>query len=145
MAARSDREVSPLRHWQSANTAYDQSLHLFAYNVSGSEQPATCSGFLLRGEIHNIGFRLAPITGKIDPNELSILRVLPCVLPVPLLLRRSRPVPWPPGACIVPSLKARFSRYFTASDPRVAGGLRKPSPSSSLAKFSILSTCSAQI
>ena len=70
MAARSDRKVSPLRHWQSANRAYDQSMHQFAYHVSGSENPASCTGFLLRDATHNIGLRLAPITGKIDPNEL---------------------------------------------------------------------------
>ncbi len=38
--------------------------------MSGSEKPATCAGFLLRGATHNIGFRLAVATGKIDPNEL---------------------------------------------------------------------------
>ena len=54
----------------SANTAYDQSMHQFACHMSGSEKPATCAGFLLRGATHNIAFRLAVTTGRIDPNEL---------------------------------------------------------------------------
>jgi hypothetical protein len=57
-------------------------MHQFAYHVSGSEKPASCTGFLLRGATHNIGLRLAPITGKIDLNELREMvplhRVLPC-------------------------------------------------------------------
>jgi hypothetical protein len=61
MAARSD---------QSANRTYDQSMHQFACQVSDSENPASCTVFLLRDATHNIGLRLAPITGKIDPNEL---------------------------------------------------------------------------
>lgn len=54
----------------SANTAHDQSMHQFACHMSGSKKPATCAGFLLRGATHNIGFRLALATGKIDANEL---------------------------------------------------------------------------
>jgi hypothetical protein len=54
----------------SANTAYDQSMHQFACHMSGSVKPATCAGFLLRGATHNIAFRLAVATGKIDPKEL---------------------------------------------------------------------------
>jgi hypothetical protein len=38
--------------------------------MSGSAKPATCAGFLLRGATHNIAFRLAVATGKIDPREL---------------------------------------------------------------------------
>jgi hypothetical protein len=55
---------------RSADTAYDQSMHQFACHRSGSAKPATCAGFLLRGATHNIGFRLAVITGKIDPDDL---------------------------------------------------------------------------
>jgi hypothetical protein len=54
----------------SANTAYDQSMHQFACHMRGSVKPATCAGFLLRGATHNIAFRLAVATGKINPNEL---------------------------------------------------------------------------
>lgn len=54
----------------SANTAYDQSMHQFACHMSGSVKPATCAGFWLRGATHNIGFRLALITGKIVHNEI---------------------------------------------------------------------------
>jgi hypothetical protein len=64
MAARLDRKVSLLRHRHPANTAYDQSMHQFAYHMSRSEKPATCTGFLLRGATHNIGFRPVVITGK---------------------------------------------------------------------------------
>ena len=59
----------------SANTAYDQSMHQFACHMSGSEKPATCAGFLLRGSAHNIGFRLAVSEGKIDP--LAIQETVP--------------------------------------------------------------------
>jgi hypothetical protein len=45
-------------------------MHQFACHMSGSVKPATCAGFLLRGATHNIGFRLALITGKINPNEI---------------------------------------------------------------------------
>jgi hypothetical protein len=45
-------------------------MHQFACHMSGSKKPATCAGFLLWGATHNIGFRLALATGKIDANEL---------------------------------------------------------------------------
>jgi Family of unknown function (DUF6283) len=70
MAARSDRKVSPLRHWQSANRAYDQSMHQFAYHVSGSETPRPAPGscFAMRP---TTSVSVSPrLTGKIDPNEL---------------------------------------------------------------------------
>lgn len=36
----------------SARTAYDLSEHVFACHQSGSEKPAACAGFLLRGADH---------------------------------------------------------------------------------------------
>ena len=55
----------------SARTAYDMAETMFSCHVSGSEKPATCAGFLLRGAGHNMLYRLALISGKIDPREIS--------------------------------------------------------------------------
>ena len=49
----------------SANTAYDMSTHMFGCHDSGAKKPATCAGFLLRGSDHNLGARLARMTGRI--------------------------------------------------------------------------------
>ncbi|RMA56482.1 hypothetical protein C8C96_4899 [Acidovorax sp. 100] len=42
----------------SARTAYDMAKESFACHASGSDKPATCAGFLLRGADHNLGIRL---------------------------------------------------------------------------------------
>lgn len=52
----------------SANTAYDMSEHAFACHQSGTEKPATCAGFLLRGAAHNLSVRLAYMQGRIQDD-----------------------------------------------------------------------------
>lgn len=47
----------------SANTAYDMANETFGCHASGSEKPATCAGFLLRGAEHNMTVRVGQITG----------------------------------------------------------------------------------
>lgn len=47
----------------SAHTAYVMSQEAFGCHVSGSEKPATCAGFLLRGADHNLGVRLKRMRG----------------------------------------------------------------------------------
>lgn len=37
--------------------------HMFACHRSGSQKPATCAGFLLRGEQHNLAVRVRRIQG----------------------------------------------------------------------------------
>lgn len=49
----------------SAPTAYDMSQHLFGCHQSGSDKPATCAGFLLKGATHNLAVRMGYITGDI--------------------------------------------------------------------------------
>lgn len=49
----------------SAHTAYDMSQESFGCHESGSEKPATCAGFLLRGADHNLGVRLRRMRGDI--------------------------------------------------------------------------------
>lgn len=49
----------------SAETAYDMSERTFACHESGSEKPAHCAGFLLRGADHNLSIRLARMRGDI--------------------------------------------------------------------------------
>lgn len=51
----------------SAGTAYDLSVHKFACHEAGTERPATCAGFLLRGAEHNMAVRMA----HIDPGTLD--------------------------------------------------------------------------
>lgn len=55
----------------SANTAYDMNEHTFACHMAGSNNPATCAGFLLRGANHNMSVRLSIMSGKIDPDSIS--------------------------------------------------------------------------
>lgn len=55
----------------SANTAYDMSGQEFACHQSGSEKPATCAGYLLRGARHNLAMRLKAAAGKIDFESVS--------------------------------------------------------------------------
>jgi len=54
----------------SAETAYDMAQHTFGCHASGSDKPATCAGFLLRGANHNMSVRLGYITGKYK-NDVS--------------------------------------------------------------------------
>ncbi|MGC6173919.1 DUF6283 family protein, partial [Lacrimispora sp. 38-1] len=39
--------------------------HLFGCHQSGSDKPATCAGFLLKGATHNLAVRMGYITGDI--------------------------------------------------------------------------------
>ncbi len=55
----------------SAETAYDMAMEKFGCHQSGSEKPATCAGFLLRGADHNLGVRMAVIYGDLDLREVS--------------------------------------------------------------------------
>ena len=48
----------------SAHTAYDMSSEIFGCHQSGSTNPATCAGFLLRGGDHNLAVRLGFMSGK---------------------------------------------------------------------------------
>ena len=48
----------------SAATAYDMATHTFACHQSGSQKPATCAGFLLRGADHNLSVRMGRRGGK---------------------------------------------------------------------------------
>jgi hypothetical protein len=56
---------------RSASTSYDQAMSKFACHMSGSEKPATCAGFLLRGADNNIGVRMAAMTGSYDPRTVT--------------------------------------------------------------------------
>ena len=49
----------------SATTAYDMAENTFACHESGTEKPALCAGFLLRGADHNMMVRLGRIRGTI--------------------------------------------------------------------------------
>lgn len=50
----------------SAETAHDLSTHTFACHEAGTEQPAICAGFLLRGADHNLAIRMRAADGRID-------------------------------------------------------------------------------
>ena len=52
----------------SAGTAYDMAQHTFACHDSGTEKPAICAGFLLRGAEHNLSIRLARMKGEIQDD-----------------------------------------------------------------------------
>ena len=55
----------------SANTAYDMAGNEFACHQSGTGNPATCAGFLLRGAAHNLATRLKVMSGRIDLDAVS--------------------------------------------------------------------------
>lgn len=52
----------------SAPTSYDMATHKFGCHESGTNRPATCAGFLLRGAEHNLAVRLARLTGSIQAD-----------------------------------------------------------------------------
>lgn len=52
----------------SATTAYDMATNVFSCHQSGTEKPAACAGFLLRGAEHNLSIRLAMVRGDIKPD-----------------------------------------------------------------------------
>lgn len=45
-------------------------LHAFACHQSGAGKPATCAGYILRGQ-DGIGWRIAAATGRFDPREVT--------------------------------------------------------------------------
>lgn len=49
----------------SARTAYDMAQATFGCHESGSQKPATCAGFLLRGADNNLAVRLRRMSGEI--------------------------------------------------------------------------------
>lgn len=55
----------------SADTAADMSGHVFACHESGTDHPATCAGFLLRGAAHNMAVRMRLSRGDIDPEQID--------------------------------------------------------------------------
>lgn len=48
----------------SARTAYDMADSAFGCHESGSEKPATCAGFIMRGSAHNLVARLKFFKGE---------------------------------------------------------------------------------
>lgn len=56
---------------ESARTAYNMAESVFSCHESGTEKPATCAGFLMRGADHNIAVRMKYISGKWDFDAIS--------------------------------------------------------------------------
>jgi len=60
----------------SANTACDMAQKQFACHESGTNKPATCAGFLLRGADHNLSVRMARLKGErfmgLAPDERAL-------------------------------------------------------------------------
>lgn len=54
----------------SASTAYDMAEKTFACHQSGTDKPAICAGFLLRGADHNLSVRLKRMKGTIQ-NDVT--------------------------------------------------------------------------
>lgn len=54
----------------SATTAYDMANNIFACHMSGSERPATCAGFLLRGAAHNLSIRMRQAKEDLDLDSV---------------------------------------------------------------------------
>lgn len=55
----------------SAETASDLSGRTFGCHESGSERPAICAGFLLRGADHNMAVRMRASAGQIDLSQVD--------------------------------------------------------------------------
>lgn len=56
---------------ESAHTAYDMAKPVFSCHESGTEKPATCAGFLMRGADNNLSVRLKYATGEMDFKAIS--------------------------------------------------------------------------
>lgn len=52
------------------NVGVDEASHIFGCHASGSRKPATCAGFILRGN-GAIGWRLAVLAGKFNRSRVS--------------------------------------------------------------------------
>ena len=48
---------------------FEEASHTFGCHDSGSAKPATCAGYILRGD-DGIGWRLAVMTGRFDPKRV---------------------------------------------------------------------------
>lgn len=55
----------------SAGTAHDLADRVFGCHMSGSKQPATCAGFLLRGAEHNLTVRMNIFANAYDPTTVD--------------------------------------------------------------------------
>lgn len=55
----------------SAHTAHDMSDRAFGCHEAGTERPATCAGFLLRGAENNMAVRRRAATGRLDLDSVS--------------------------------------------------------------------------
>lgn len=55
----------------SAKTAYGMGQSTFACHMAGSQNPATCAGFLLRGAVHSMIVRMATVLGRLDPRQVN--------------------------------------------------------------------------
>lgn len=55
----------------SARTAYDNADGMFGCHESGTTNPTTCAGFLLRGATHNWAWRRAIVRGWITMDEVG--------------------------------------------------------------------------
>lgn len=55
----------------SAPTAYDMSDRMFGCHESGTDNPSTCAGFLLRGADHNMMVRLRAASGLLDLDSVT--------------------------------------------------------------------------
>lgn len=68
----SPRKAFPAEAYRiSAHTAYDMNGAMFSCHMAGKEHPAICAGFLLRGADHNMGVRMAAMTGRYDWTKVS--------------------------------------------------------------------------
>lgn len=55
----------------SAHTSYDMNQKSFACHSSGTKQPKTCAGFLLKSAKHNLDVRLRILSGDYDMSNVS--------------------------------------------------------------------------
>lgn len=63
-------EFPPEAFKHSAPVAYDAALRTFACHSSGTKQPATCAGFLLRNSANNLTVRMKQARGAIDLDQV---------------------------------------------------------------------------
>lgn len=56
---------------RSANTAYDLACAVFSCHMAGTDTPAICAGFILRGAAHNLSMRMRARDGRCNPAEVS--------------------------------------------------------------------------
>lgn len=64
-------QFPPAAFQVSAPTAYDLAESMFGCHESGTENPSTCAGFLLRGAAHNLTVRFRQSQGDMDLSQVS--------------------------------------------------------------------------